>query len=67
MWRVRWPYGGIALRWKVLQIVGSILIGLAVLIDWGPALDPGLPSTSSFLLILGLLVGGAGWIAQRLE
>lgn len=53
----------IALRWKVLEGIGVVLIALAVFIDWPPRLDPSLPETSSFLLILGALVGGAGLLA----
>lgn len=52
-----------ALRWKVMEGVGAVLIALAVFIDWPPRLDPSLPETSSFLLILGALVGGAGFLA----
>jgi hypothetical protein len=51
-----------ALRWKVLEGLGVILIALAVFIDWPPRLDPSLPETSSFLLIVGALVGGAGFL-----
>jgi hypothetical protein len=50
----------IALRWKVLQGVGAILIALGMFIDWPARVDASLPETSSFLLILGTLVGGAG-------
>jgi hypothetical protein len=55
--------GRIALRWKVLQGVGMILIGLGAFIDWPARVDASLPETSSFLVILGLLVGGAGLFA----
>lgn len=53
----------IALRWKMLQAVGMILIALGTFGDWAPRVDPSLPETSSFLLILGMLVGGAGLFA----
>jgi hypothetical protein len=53
----------IALRWKVLQAVGVILIALGTFVDWAPRVDPSLPETSSFLLMLGTLVGAAGLFA----
>lgn len=53
----------ITLRWRIMKAVGAILIALGVFIDWPPRLDPSLPETSSFLLILGALVGGAGFLA----
>lgn len=58
---------GIALRWKLLQSVGAVLIALGLFIDWPARLDASLPETSSFLLILGVLVGGAGFFAGRRE
>ncbi len=66
MWKPRWRYHGIALRWKFTQILGIALIGLALL-DWPPSADPAIPNTSSFLLFLGLTVGAAGWIAEKLH
>ena len=53
----------IAWRWKVLQGVGGILIALGIFIDWPARVDASLPETSSFLLILGMLIGGAGLFA----
>ena len=53
----------IALRWKVLTGMGALLIALGAFIDWPPPLDASLPETSSFLLVLGALVGAAGILA----
>ncbi|MDH4085155.1 MAG: LPXTG cell wall anchor domain-containing protein [Nitrospira sp.] len=50
----------ISLRWKVLQVLGAILIGLGLLIDWPAPSETNLPDTSSFLVIVGALVGVAG-------
>ena len=52
-----------AWRWKLLQGVGGILIALGLFIDWPARVDASLPETSSFLVILGTLVGGAGLFA----
>lgn len=53
----------IALRWKLLQGIGVILIAMGIFIDWPARVDASLPETSSFLLIIGTLVGGAGLFA----
>ena len=55
----------LSFRWKVLQVVGVALIALAVFIDWPAPSNPGVPQTSSFLLVLGIVVLGAGLIAER--
>ncbi|NJN69746.1 MAG: LPXTG cell wall anchor domain-containing protein [Nitrospira sp.] len=50
----------VSLRWKVLQVLGGILIGLGLLIDWPPQPEASLPDTSSFLIIVGALVTTVG-------
>ena len=50
----------ISLRWKVLQVLGGILIGLGLLIDWPAPQEADLPDTSSFLVIVGAVVMAAG-------
>jgi hypothetical protein len=50
----------IALRWKVMLTVSAILIALGLFIDWPPPQEATLPDTSSFLIILGGLLGAAG-------
>ncbi len=50
----------IAMRWKVLQALGAILIALGLLIDWSPQQEASLPDTSSFLMIIGTLLGVVG-------
>jgi hypothetical protein len=50
----------IALRWKVMLTVSAILIVLGLFIDWPPPQEATLPDTSSFLIILGGLLGAAG-------
>ncbi|UVT16325.1 MAG: hypothetical protein H8K04_01800 [Nitrospira sp.] len=53
----------ISIRWKVLQALGAILIALGLFIDWAPPQEATLPDTSSFLIILGGLLGAAGLLA----
>lgn len=50
------------LRWKLLVVLGSILIALAFFVDWPPPIDSSLPETKSFLLFLGAVVSAAGLI-----
>ena len=52
-----------ALRWKVMLALSTVLIALGICIDWSPSLDTSLPDTSSFLVILGVLLGLAGLLA----
>lgn len=44
------------LRWKVMLALGTSLILLGLCIDWAPPQEAGLPDTSSFLVILGMLL-----------
>lgn len=53
----------ISIRWKVLQALGAVLIALGLFIDWSAPAEPYLPDTSSFLVILGGLLGAAGLFA----
>ena len=55
----------LSFRWKVLQGLGAVLVALAVMIYWPTASDPTLPSTRSFLLMLGACVFVAGLLAER--
>jgi len=55
----------LSLRWKLLQIVGTVLIALSVFFEWQSSADTSLPQTSSFLLVLGALVLLAGLIADK--
>lgn len=50
----------ISLRWKVLQILGAILMALGLFIDWPPPQEATLPDTDSFLVIVGSLVVAVG-------
>ncbi|WP_455377140.1 hypothetical protein [Petrachloros mirabilis] len=51
-----------ALRWKLLAVLGIVLISLALFVDWPPPSESSLPETRSFLLFLGAIVGMAGLI-----
>jgi hypothetical protein len=53
----------ISIRWKVLQGLGAILIAIGLFIDWPPPQEANLPDTSSFLIILGGLLGATGLLA----
>jgi len=55
----------LSLRWKLLQGVGVALIALSMFIEWPAPADTSLPQTSSFLLVLGILVLVAGLIAEK--
>jgi hypothetical protein len=50
----------IRLRWKVMLTMSAVLIVLGFCIDWSPPQDASLPDTSSFLVILGILLGLVG-------
>jgi hypothetical protein len=53
----------ISIRWKVLQALGATLIAMGLFADWPPQQEAGLPDTSSFLIIVGGLLGAAGFLA----
>jgi uncharacterized membrane protein HdeD (DUF308 family) len=46
----------ITTRWKVMLALGAVLIALGLFVDWPPS-EANLPNTSSFLIILGGLLG----------
>ena len=48
------------LRWKVMLVLSAVFIDLGMCVDWSPSQDASLPDTSSFLVILGVLLGCAG-------
>lgn len=50
----------ITIRWKVMLALGAVLIALGLFVDWPPPQESSLPDTSSFLTILGGLLGAAG-------
>lgn len=52
-----------ALRRKVILALSTVLITLGICVDWSPSQDTSLPDTSSFLVILGVLLGLAGLLA----
>ena len=57
-----------SLRWKVIQAVGAILIALGLFLDWPAAQEANVPTTSSFLILLGALLSAAGLlVAWRRE
>lgn len=51
-------------RWKLLQVLGAALIGLAGLIDWPHFSDPTVPATPILLLMLGIIVFVSGLYAE---
>ena len=53
----------ISIRWKVLQALGATLIAMGLFLDWPPPQEASLPDTSSFLVIVGGLLGAAGFLA----
>jgi uncharacterized membrane protein HdeD (DUF308 family) len=50
----------ITVRWKVMLALGTVLIALGVFVDWPVPSEANLPNTSSFLIILGGLLGAVG-------
>lgn len=46
-----------------MQALGAVLIAMGLFVDWPPRQEAGLPDTSSFLIILGGLLGAAGLFA----
>ena len=53
----------ISIRWKVMQVLGAALIALGLFLDWPPPQEANLPDTSSFLIIVGGLLGVVGFFA----
>ena len=50
----------LTLRWKMMLALSAILIVLGLCIEWSRPQNASLPDTSSFLVILGILLGFAG-------
>lgn len=50
----------ITIRWKVMLSLGTVLIALGLFVDWPPPPEANVPNTSSFLIILGGLLGAVG-------
>ena len=55
----------LSIRWKVVQAFGVLLIALGLFIEWPPAEEANVPDTSSFLIILGVLISAAGLLVAR--
>ncbi len=52
-------------RWKLLQILGAVLIVLAGLFDWLHVSDPVVPATPLLFLLVGILVFVTGSVMRR--
>jgi hypothetical protein len=52
-------------RWKLLQVLGAVLIALAGVIDWLHFSDPTVPATPLFFLTLGIIVFVSGFVMQK--
>lgn len=50
----------ITIRWKGMLALSIVLIALGLSVDWPPPQETGVPTTSSFLIILGGLLGAVG-------
>jgi hypothetical protein len=50
----------ITIRWKVMLAFGTVLITLGLFVDWPGPQEANVPNTSSFLIILGGLLGAVG-------
>ena len=50
----------ITIRWKGMLALSIVLIALGFSVDWPPPQETSVPTTSSFLIILGGLLGAVG-------
>lgn len=50
----------ITIRWKMMLALSTVLIALGLFVDWPPPPEASVPNTSSFLIILGGLLGAVG-------
>ena len=50
----------ITIRWKGVLALSIVLIALGLSVDWPPPQETSVPTTSSFLIILGGLLGAVG-------
>jgi hypothetical protein len=54
-------------RCLVLQVLGAVLMILAYAVEWAPPDDLTLPSTRSFMLLIGVMVCGTGLALNEAE
>lgn len=57
----------ITIRWKGMLALSILLIALGLFVEWPPPQETGLPNTSSFLIILGGLLGAVGLLTALRE
>jgi hypothetical protein len=50
----------ITIRWKGMLALSIISIALGLFVEWPPPQEASIPNTSSFLIILGGLLGTVG-------
>ncbi|MBH0202181.1 MAG: hypothetical protein HP496_07795 [Nitrospira sp.] len=50
----------ITIRWKVMLALSTVFIALGLFVDWPPPQEASIPNTSSFLIIIGGLLGAVG-------
>jgi hypothetical protein len=50
----------ITIRWKGMLALSIIFISLGLFVEWPPPQEASVPNTSSFLIILGGLLGAVG-------
>jgi hypothetical protein len=50
----------ITIRWKGMLALSIVLIALGLSVDWPSPQETSVPTTSSFLIILGGLLGAVG-------
>ncbi|MEK6586608.1 MAG: hypothetical protein AABZ24_09685 [Nitrospirota bacterium] len=57
----------ITIRWKGMLALGTALIALGLFVEWPPPQEASVPTTSSFLIILGGLLGAVGLLTVLRE
>lgn len=50
----------ITIRWKGMLALSIVRISLGLFVDWPPPQETSVPTTSSFLIILGGFLGAVG-------
>jgi hypothetical protein len=50
----------ITIRWKGMLALSIVFIALGFFVEWSPPQEASVPNTSSFLIILGGLLGAVG-------
>jgi hypothetical protein len=63
--RDRFVFQRLKKRYRLLQVLGAVLMILAYAVDWAPPDDPTLPQTRSFMLLIGVIVGVTGLALMR--